>query len=717
MNVGAAVPALPMEGRAVKSGETRPLQSADGTDPTVGEWGLHRPLTSCVTGGGSGTIKAITTAVSEGLFGILRTRRINMRINPITTIWRRATLAACLSWCVCSLCLCSAPALASGGVLFVDDDAAVAGDGLSWDTAYRFLQEALAFASDPANGVGEIRVAQGMYQPDRSEGNPKGTGDRDRSFELLGNVDLIGGYAGLGGRDPDDRDVDLYVTVLSGDLNGDDQVDFVNYGENSRNVVLVTDIALDEATALDSFVVTSGNADDMQDPGWRGGGLHHDGDHGSVLTITDCTFVACMARFGAGGVELGVGVVNVTNCGFLDNHVFDGGGGGLRTSFTILTINDCLFDRNEASDRGGAVNLTNFLGDINILDTVFTENVAGFSGGAVYLSGSERVVMRGCEVLNNVAVGVIEGEGGGLYADDADVDLVDCVFIDNEAERFGGGAYLKADGSAVNCEFVGNQTLLKDGGAVEMRGGKEYSFVNCLFVGNVAAGNGGGISDPTSGGGPGRQFLNSTFVANSAGGVGGGVWAVEEDTIMSNCILWGNTDAGGGGQDGQIAFRETPFPINYCCIEGWDGTLLGIGNHGNDPLFVDIDGEDDVIGTEDDNLRLTSGSPCVDAADNDAVPNDDADADDDGFTDELLPIDLDGNPRFVDDPATKDTGNGRPPIVDMGAYEFQGVPCIWDLDGDNVVGTGDLILLLGSWGDPYGTADLIELLGNWGPCP
>ena len=43
--------------------------------------------------------------------------------------------------------------------------------------------------------------------------------------------------------------------------------------------------------------------------------------------------------------------------------------------------------------------------------------------------------------------------------------------------------------------------------------------------------------------------------------------------------------------------------------------------------------------------------------------------------------------------------------------------CPWDLDDDEVVGTGDLILLLGAWGDPYGTPDLIELLGNWGPCP
>ena len=43
--------------------------------------------------------------------------------------------------------------------------------------------------------------------------------------------------------------------------------------------------------------------------------------------------------------------------------------------------------------------------------------------------------------------------------------------------------------------------------------------------------------------------------------------------------------------------------------------------------------------------------------------------------------------------------------------------CPWDLDADDSVGTGDLILLLGSWGDPYGTADLIELLGAWGACP
>ena len=45
--------------------------------------------------------------------------------------------------------------------------------------------------------------------------------------------------------------------------------------------------------------------------------------------------------------------------------------------------------------------------------------------------------------------------------------------------------------------------------------------------------------------------------------------------------------------------------------------------------------------------------------------------------------DLDGNPRFVDDPNADDTGFGDPPIVDMGAYEFRD-PCADD-DGDGRV--------------------------------
>ena len=90
--------------------------------------------------------------------------------------------------------------------------------------------------------------------------------------------------------------------------------------------------------------------------------------------------------------------------------------------------------------------------------------------------------------------------------------------------------------------------------------------------------------------------------------------------------------------------------------------------------------------------------------------------------------DLDGNPRFVDDTGTDDTGSGDPPIVDMGAYEFQGASCLWDCEAipNGNVGINDFLNLLAQWmqvgsscdfdGGGVGITDFLALLANWGPC-
>jgi hypothetical protein len=57
-------------------------------------------------------------------------------------------------------------------------------------------------------------------------------------------------------------------------------------------------------------------------------------------------------------------------------------------------------------------------------------------------------------------------------------------------------------------------------------------------------------------------------------------------------------------------------------------------------------------------LHLQPGSVGIDAGDNSAVPLD-------------VTTDLDGSDRFVDDPATTDSGGSSAPVVDMGAYEYQ----------------------------------------------
>ena len=62
---------------------------------------------------------------------------------------------------------------AAGQVLYVDVDAAPGGNGLTWNTAYRFLQDALTEAGINAL-VNEIHVGEGTYTPDRDEVNPAG---------------------------------------------------------------------------------------------------------------------------------------------------------------------------------------------------------------------------------------------------------------------------------------------------------------------------------------------------------------------------------------------------------------------------------------------------------------------------------------------------------------------------------------------------------------
>ena len=98
---------------------------------------------------------------------------------------------------------------------------------------------------------------------------------------------------------------------------------------------------------------------------------------------------------------------------------------------------------------------------------------------------------------------------------------------------------------------------------------------------------------------------------------------------------------------------------------------------------------------------------------------------------ERMPLDLDGNPRFVNDRNTPDTGCGPGATVDVGAHEFQGgiavEAILGDIDGDEIVGIIDFLALLAAWGPCaeeccladldsntfVGIADFLLLLSNW----
>ncbi|MHC4646251.1 MAG: PASTA domain-containing protein [Planctomycetota bacterium] len=169
--------------------------------------------------------------------------------------------------------------------IHVDDDAPDDGNGMSWATAFINLQDALNAAESTDGDVNEIRVAEGVYRPDRDFANPNGSGNRSATFGLINGVVIKGGYAGFGKPDPNARDIDMYETILSGDLDDDDVGNLEDPSRNENSYHVVTGSQTDAKTVLDGFTITAGEANGVRS-GTDGAGMYN---YEGSPTLIDCT--------------------------------------------------------------------------------------------------------------------------------------------------------------------------------------------------------------------------------------------------------------------------------------------------------------------------------------------------------------------------------------------------------------------------------------------
>jgi Right handed beta helix region len=379
----------------------------------------------------------------------------------------------------------------------------------------------------------------------------------------------------------------------------------------------------------------------------------------------------------------------------------------------------------DRSDSGGGIYIRS--STPTLLNCEVSGCWSGSRGGGVYCQTGADATFVNCTVANNTSNGdAWDKGGGGVYCRDSDAILVACEIVNNRT--FGsygdGGGVVCVRSSAFfyGCTIAGNES--NDAGGILCVYEGHPTFIGCIISSNVGEHTAGGIACRF---GSAPVFVSSLIMNNRARQVGGLIFAWEGcDVRFNDCSMTGNdTDLLGAGiacdsidepsdislagcvfrnGDGQIWNNDdSNLAITYSSVEG---SYDGIGNIDADPLFIDPDGPDDDPSTwQDNDYRLSPGSPCIDAGDNTAVPADEFDLDNDGDTTEPIPFDLAGNPRFIDDPNTIDTGNpGAPgPLIDMGAYEFQlGPPCPGDIDGDGDTDQSDLGLLLVSYEKPLG---------------
>ncbi|MHC4158324.1 MAG: LamG-like jellyroll fold domain-containing protein [Planctomycetota bacterium] len=268
---------------------------------------------------------------------------------------------------------------------YVDDDRGSNGSGDSWDTAFKYLQDALA--SDNLKAGDEIWVAGGIYKPTTS------TTNRSASFQLKAGVTIKGGYAGLSesGPDRDIRDIHAYETILSGDIDGG--------GTPSGNSYHVVKVAWGlEGVVIDGFTITGGNADGSW-PDDEGGGIHCEG---SDPIIANCLIADNDSSAMGGGIWYNTKNGAINNCAIVDNSS-GGTGGGLQLEGLWPIVTGCVFVGNEAEDGGGVYDGT--LYGSTITNCTFSGNRADDDGGALASSYISTPQLTNCILWGDDAVG------------------------------------------------------------------------------------------------------------------------------------------------------------------------------------------------------------------------------------------------------------------------------------------------------------------------
>ncbi len=457
--------------------------------------------------------------------------------------------------------------IASGGayaqtVLYVDPDATTApNDGSTWCNGFLDLQGALAVAT--ANTT--IRVADGVYTPTVPNG------DRGDRFQLKSGVELIGGHAGCGAPDPDLRDLVLFQSILSGDLNGDDQTG----GDNSENSYhVVTGGAIDATAILDGFIIEGGHANGSN-PSDRGAGVFF------YPSISSATIRSCIIR---------------------DNVATEKAGGMYAYNYSG-TMTGCVFSGN-TSWRGGGALVWN--ANPEFVGCLFIGNEATDAGGGVY-NQSNTATYRQCRFQGNTGV-----NGGGMFAYQGTPSIIGSIFVGNDATG-GGGMSNQLSSPVIESTVFRDNTSTSSGGGM-LNYASSPRVASTVFNGNTATVHGGGVHSLFAGS---PSFENCTFAHNSAF-LGGGVGNASAQTTVTSCVLWGNS---GSGESAQIGVSSGVVTLDYSCVEGLSGQFGGTGNVGTDPLFVDALGVDGAAGTDDDDLSLADTSPSANRGDPTFVPD------------------------------------------------------------------------------------------------
>jgi hypothetical protein len=354
-----------------------------------------------------------------------------------------------------------------GNIRYVKQGGTGNQSGLNWANASGDLQLTINQACPNS----EIWVAQGTYYPNRPANNLNNINinNRDNAFVLKADVKIYGGFPAIGTPTFEERDWNINITTLSGDIGIAN-----NTSDNSYHVVISSGPV--GSAELNGFIVTKGNANISKtipvngyNPNGRyGGGMYNDN---SSPTIANSTFSENKATNGS-GIYNTASSPTISNSTFSQNQATNNGGGMYNSSSSIPMISNSIFSRNTANSGGGMYNSS----DPIVSKSVFSRNTAQFGGGMYNDNTIPKI--SSCSFSGNTA----SEDGGGMYNNYALPEISNSIFSGNNATYGGGMSNSSSSFSAINSVFSGNKSTFY--GGIMYNYNSSPVLNNCILYGN-----------------------------------------------------------------------------------------------------------------------------------------------------------------------------------------------------------------------------------------
>ena len=324
------------------------------------------------------------------------------------------------------------------------------GDGSTWSSAYRYLDEALAVV----RYGDELWVAAGIYSPLQRHYTAT-------AFVVPPGVALYGGFVGDEAA-LDERDLALTQTVLSA-INPD--APYISYAP--RHVVMA--VGVTETTRIDGFTIRDGLINSSVCGRWFDSAPH--GCDGGGMLVFGSPVLANLyfQENSAGVIGRGGGLAHYSGTLHLQDVVFDmnsanSGGGFYSYQPTAVFLTRTTAVTNSAVDGwGGGWYIEGLGGPVHVRDSRIAGNQA-FYGGGVYMSNvgspAQPANFEGLVIASNYAL-----HGGGIYLDASFISLTHATIAQNFSEW------------AVTCS---------SGSAILLENDSRIAFRNSLAMRNLA---------------------------------------------------------------------------------------------------------------------------------------------------------------------------------------------------------------------------------------